>query len=390
MRWQSQSLIPSCLLLPLVSGHVVPSPRPDTWGPGKVQAKTAIDAMMGFYNETAGRWQPEIAWWLSGNALQTLLDYMHKTGDASYMPQVLRTIDTQREPLDWWPEGGGYFRADSTDDTGWWALAMVRMFDVTGDATYLGYARLDEDYMRSYWSDECGGGIIWDIRRLVYKNAISNELYFALAAALHNRLPGDEVYLNRSLEAWDWFEASGMINSAFLVNDGLTEDSCVNNNATTWTYNQGVILGGLVELYRATKNQRYIAVAKQIADAVVGSGTLVVNGVLREPCEAAGDCDYNQQAFKGIFMRYLGVLDEVLCSTHPYRAFIRSNAETAWRGDRNETDYFDVSWHGPFDAATVATQASAASLMVAAMDLGAWERGGECGATGGRVGSGVP
>ncbi|KAH8909529.1 putative glycosyl hydrolase [Coniochaeta sp. PMI_546] len=369
MRWQSRSLIPSCLLLPLVSGHVVPFSQRDTWGTGEAQAKEAIDAMMGFYNETAGRWQPEIAWWLSGNALQALLDYMHKTGDDSYMPQVLCTIETQKEPLEWWPEGGGYFRADSTDDTGWWALAMVRMFDLTGNATYLDYAKLDEEYMHDYWSDECGGGIIWNIPQMVYKNAISNELYFTLAAALHNRLPGDGIYLNRSLEAWNWFNASGMVNSAHLVNDGLT-DSCVNNNATTWTYNQGVILGGLVELYRATKDQGYLSTAKEIADAVVASGALVVDGVLTEPCEAAGGCDFNQQAFKGIFMRYLGVLDETLSPTHPYQAFIRGNAETAWRGDRNETDYFDVRWDGPFDNATVATQASAASLMIAAMDVG--------------------
>ncbi|KAJ9165492.1 Glycosyl hydrolase [Coniochaeta hoffmannii] len=325
--------------------------------------------MMGFYNETAGRWQPEIAWWLSGNALQALLDYVQRTGDRTYMPQVLRTVDAQTAPLDWWPEGGGYFRADSTDDTGWWALAMVRAFDVTGNATYLDYAKLDEDYMHNYWSDDCGGGIIWNIPNLEYKNAISNELYFTLAAALHNRIPGDEDYLARALDAWGWFEASGMINSAHLVNDGLTEDTCVNNGATTWTYNQGVVLGGLVELYRATDDEDHLGTAKQIADAVLASSALVVDGVLMEPCDGGeAGCDFNQQAFKGIFMRYLGVLDEALCVERPYRDFIRANAETAWAMGRNETDYFDVRWNGPFDNATVATQASAASLMVAAMD----------------------
>lgn len=361
----------SCILLSLASSHAVPTERQDTWGTGEAQAKAAIDAMMtGFYNETAGRWQPEIAWWLSGSSLQALLDYTHKTGDETYMPEVLRTVDAQKEPLDWWPQGGGYFRADSTDDTGWWALAMVRAFDVTGNATYLDFARLDEEYMYSYWSGECGGGIIWDIPRLVYKNAISNELYFTLAAALHNRLPGDELYLGRSLQAWTWFNASGMVNSAHLVNDGLTGDTCANNNATTWTYNQGVILGGLVELYRATGDGGYVTTARQVADAVLASGALVVDGVLTEPCEAGGNCDFNQQAFKGIFMRYLGQLDETLSATRPYQALIRATAETVWRGGRNETGYFGVRWNGPFDNATVATQASAASLMIAAMDLG--------------------
>jgi predicted alpha-1,6-mannanase (GH76 family) len=365
MRWLNRSLI-SLLILPIASSYALPSRRQETWGTGEAQAKAAVDAMMGFYNQTAGRWQPDIAWWLSGNALQALLDYMHKTGDLTYMPQVRRTIEAQAAPLEWWPEGGGFFRADSTDDTGWWALAMVRAFDVTGDATYLDYARLDEEYMHSYWSGECGGGIIWDIPRLVYKNAISNELYLALAAALHNRLPGEGIYLARAVEVWDWFNASGMINSAHLVNDGLAEDTCVNNNATTWTYNQGVVIGGLVELYRATKDKGYLGAAKQIADAVLASGTLVERGVLREPCEA-GACDFNQQAFKGIFMRYLGMLDEVLCATHPYKDFIIANAETAWRKDRNGTGYYGTRWQGPFEDATIATQASAASLMIAAM-----------------------
>ena len=52
---------------------------------------------------------------------------------------------------------------------------------------------------------------------------------------------------------WSWFKGSGMINGSNLVNDGLTA-RCDNNHGTTWTYNQGVILAGLSQLYRATKN----------------------------------------------------------------------------------------------------------------------------------------
>jgi len=44
--------------------------------------QAAIAAMNAFYNETDGRWNTSAAWWVSGGgALQSLLDYMHRTGE---------------------------------------------------------------------------------------------------------------------------------------------------------------------------------------------------------------------------------------------------------------------------------------------------------------------
>ena len=108
--------------------------------------------------------------------------------------------------------------------------------------------------MRQNGDDTCGGGIWWDLPGKTYKNAISNELYFKLVASLHNRIPRDTVYLDRARQSWKWFDNSGMINDDHLVNDGLNTQSggCANNGGTTWTYNQGVVLGGLAELYRGT------------------------------------------------------------------------------------------------------------------------------------------
>lgn len=331
-------------------------------------AKAAIDAMNGFYNQTDGRWSTSDAWWVTGNALQAVLDYTQKTGSREYMEKALHTFDLQRAPLPWWPQGGGDFRADSTDDTGWWALAMVRFYDVTGDAQYLDIAKEDEAYIYQYWSDsECGGGVIWSIRTLSYKNAISNELYMALAIALHNRIPGDTEYLSRALAAWQWFNASGMINAAHLVNDGLAESQngtvCTNNGQTAWTYNQGVVLGALVGLHQATGEQAFLAEATAIADAVVHSSALSPGGVLTEPCEADGSCDNNSRMFKGIFCRNLAELDAAL-GGNPYRAYLEGNAAVMMARDRNASNFYDLSWNGPFNSSDIATQASAVSLLV--------------------------
>lgn len=60
-----------------------------------------------------------------------------------------------------------------------------------------------------------------------------------------------------------------MINEKNLINDGLTinaDATCVNNGEITWSYNQGVILGGLAELYKATGNSTLLAKAVDIAE----------------------------------------------------------------------------------------------------------------------------
>lgn len=326
----------------------------------------AVRAMMGFYDQASGRWDPDAAWWQSGNALQALLDYVAATGDRRYLARAAHTIAVQRAPLPWWPQGGGDFRADSTDDTGWWALALVRMYDLTRDREYLRIAEEDEAYMYSYWDGVCGGGLWWDIPTKTYKNAISLELYLKLAASLHNRVPGDTRYLGRAVAAWRWFAGSGMVNGAHLVNDGLTtqQGTCANNGGTTWTYNQGVVLGGLTELYRATDDRALLADARAIAGAALRG--LTRDGVLTEPCEPAGTCDADQAAFKGVFARNLAELDGVLPG-HPYRGWLTAQARSAATTDRDATDQYGLSWSGPFDGASIGRQESAVSLLTAAL-----------------------
>ncbi|KAI1468153.1 glycoside hydrolase family 76 protein [Daldinia caldariorum] len=332
--------------------------------------KAAVDAMMALYDEKTGLWDPNStasSWWQSGVALWALTEYMVKSGSHEYLPQALNTVKIQREPLAWWPGGDGEFRADSTDDTGWWALAMTSLYDLTDDEEYLLIAEEDEAYMYEYWNTTtCSGGLIWNIPSRTYHNAISNEIYLQLTAKLHNLIPGDTTYLNHSLREWEWFKNSGMINSDNLINDGLTDDaSCVNNGMTTWTYNQGVILGGLVELYEATGDISYLDEAQQIADAVVNSATLVKDGTLTEPCSNEEVCEPNGTAFKGIFIQELAKLNAAL-DDHPYRSFISQNAVTAYENARNGSNFYGFQWQGPYDSVTVGTQEAAVQLLIAA------------------------
>ncbi|KAH9905603.1 glycoside hydrolase family 76 protein [Xylariomycetidae sp. FL2044] len=362
-QWLSWCLLLARITFVQSTGNSSSSP------PGVVDAtvtQAAVEALMTFYNYTDGRWDGDGPWWHSAVALQAVLDYMIQSGTRQYLAEAENTVQIQRAPVPWWPQGGGDFRGDSTDDTAWWGLAMTTMYEVTGNSEYLDIAKEDEKYIFDYWNTSaCGGGVIWEIPNRSYRSAISNELYLQLTATLHNLIPGDEEYLKHSLIEWEWFKASGLINSAHLVNDGLT-DSCANNGATTWTYNQGVILAGLVELWKATGDASLLATATEIADAVVNSPTLSPGGILTEPCASAADCEPNAPTFKGTFIRSLVKLNAVLHPS-PYGPYIQANAYSAYTYDRNgSTDYYGMLWQGPFDTATAGRQASAVNLFIAA------------------------
>jgi len=317
-------------------------------------AKRAVHALVDLYDPETGLWKTT-NWWNAANALTAVIDYQLATGDDSYEWIIANTYEKNIDAQ------GGRFTNDYIDDTGWWALAWIRAYDLTGDPRYLETARFDADYMDDTWSDVCGGGVIWNIHN-PYKNAVTNELFIKVTASLHNRIPGDTHYLERAIRAWEWFEASGMINSENLINDGLTDD-CVNNGDVTWSYNQGIILGALTELYRATGDREYLERARELADASTTSTYLHPNGVLTEPCEADG-CGADGPTFKGVYVRNLAELNSALPG-RPYQAYLRKQAHTSYVHDRNRFDQYGLHWAGPLEWISAATQQSAAEAQTA-------------------------
>ena len=339
--------------------------------PGGDRSAAAADALMYDY-------QPDTAWWLSSwwnsaVAVTAVMNWMKRSGRTDYRWIADRTFTVNKVAMPAGQKSGdpieGDFISRSIDDSAWWGLAWVQAYDLTGDRKYLDEAVIIANYVNGFWdTSTCGGGVWWD-RERTYKNAVTIGLYLRLTASLHNRISGDTTWRNRAVTGWNWFTGSGMINSAGLVNDGLTK-ICGNNGGTVWTYNQGLAVGAAVELYRATGDATVLATGRRLADAAITGGVLTKNGILTEACDGTpSSCDDNAKQFKGVFMRYLMDLAD-LTGVASYRSYARTQADSIWNSARDSLNRVTTRWASGDSVRDWRTQASALEALLAATDRG--------------------
>ena len=347
----------------------------------------AFKTLQKWYNSDTGTWG---GWWTSANQMTTLADFAylndafrptalgvfrntfvkapdHKVGQVKVNNAT--NVDTYT-----WPHipvslgapppvSNGDWLNWFYDDEGWWALGWLKVYDITNEEVYLNAAVDIFDDMTKGWGATCGG--IWWNKAHEANVAIANELFLALAAQLANRASNKAYYLEWALKEWRWFLNSGLINSDHNINDGLDLKTCKNNNGIVWSYNQGVILGALVELNKAQPDKLYLARAHIIASAAIDKLS-DTNGILHDPCEP--DCGNDGPQFKGIFMRNLQILQQTVPSPE-FEKFIDDNANSIWSNARGPGDMLDVVWSGPYKAATASTQSSALDALVAAVAI---------------------
>jgi len=392
-------------------------------------------------------YQDTTCWWNSANAITALIDYMLITGDCTYASAVKQTFDTAQNAYTFQPAsaiggaavglvvgfvvggpvgallgallGGGVAAATFArvyytnflnqyyDDEGWWALAWIKAFDLTNDQNYLSMAETIFGDMTNGWDASVagfGGGIYWKKDKtdgnghFPYKNAIANELFLAIAAALSVRFQNlgqaakVQNYLNNwALPQWKWFSQIGLINPKNLVNDSLTTLDNPNslsgvNDGTEpiFSYNQGVILGALCDLFKATNDSTHLQAAANIADAfilthvdpkslvdpnstkTVPTSGIDENSVLTEYRDLKPDySDTNYPQFKGIFVRNLGYLYRMM-HKRTYREFLINNAKFAIN-KMNSANQVGSRWDRCTDKSDFMRQTSALDLLNAAM-----------------------
>ena len=198
------------------------------------------------------------------------------------------------------------------------------------------------------------------------KSAVQNELFMLAAMRLHQRGGGvvlGKSYLQWSEDTWKWFMNSGMLNEKYLIENGLNKE-CQVNIGSYYTYNQGIILSALVELYNEKQDLSFLELAHKIANSTINNLTYE-NGILKDLKEPNLNGDASQ--FKGIFMRHLGYLYSV-SPRENYKSFIINNADSIWFVARNKTNNeIGLVWNTVPVETNASCQSSALDALNAAM-----------------------
>jgi predicted alpha-1,6-mannanase (GH76 family) len=288
---------------------------------GMVPLATWYDTGTGLWNHTD--------WWTSANQLETVIDYSRETGDTQYFDEIENTfVKNSSKNFDKY----GFY-----DDDGWFLIAWIKAYELSHQQKYLDMAKVIFTRMTGGWDSKCGGGIYWASAEngqdgLKNKNAIPNELFLTGAARLHRLTPGDTgpgSYLDWAQREWAWFKGTGMINAEHQIVDGLTDLTSCKPSGPIFSYNQGALISGLVDLSVSSGDMAPLTEANAIAHATM-TKMASANGILKEPGCGGDIC----VQFKGVFIRNLAYLYRA--SPLPeYQAYMRKQSDQLWNSNRD-------------------------------------------------------
>ena len=234
-------------------------------------------------------------WWMA-HAVDVLADAYIRTGDEKYKNYADKVIASVIKK-------NGKIINDYYDDMQWMALAILRLYDKTGEKKYIAYVEDLWSDITKGWNDEMGGGIAWRKGQLNYKNTPANAPAAILAARLYNTLD-NEVYLKWAKKLFVFVDENLVDSKTGQVWDGINrEGNGKIDKDWCFTYCHGVYIGAAVELYKITGEQEYL-------DKAVKTAGFSLKKFIRNDCFTE-DGEGDGGLFKGILIRYLTELYKI-------------------------------------------------------------------------------
>ncbi|QTH44606.1 glycosyl hydrolase [Cohnella sp. LGH] len=294
--------------------------------------RTAI--MNQWYPEKEGSEGENYYYWWQAHAIDVLVDGWERSRDGKYLERARRLARGLKA------SNGGTYRHDYYDDMEWTALALLRMYDHTGEEEYkLAVLDLWAD-IQTAWNGHMGGGLAWNKNQLDYKNTPANAPAAILAARLYVRF-GAEDDLAWGKRIYEWNLENLVDRETGFVWDGMNRlgDGRIDYD-WDFTYCQGVMIGAGLELHAITSENRYLREAERTARATIDRLVDSATGML--PDEGIDDTGL----FKGILVRYIKLLiDRKAEGSGEWKDILRRNGEALWnRGIDRTSGSIGPSW----------------------------------------------
>ncbi len=272
-----------------------------------------------------------IYWW-HAHSLDSLLDGYNRTKEKKYLARI------QKEYSGTFVKNGSTFLHNWYDDMEWMALAQLRLYDATGEQTYQEQTLTLWEDIKTAWNDSMSGGMAWKKDQLDYKNTPANAPAAILAFRLYQRFHREED-LKWGEKILKWNMENLMDQETGFVWDGLNRqgDKKIDYD-WKFTYNQGVVIGALVELYKI--NHSPICLEQAVKTAMVTKELLADTNKGILPYEGIDDCGL----FKGILVRYLYELYLVYPELEEIKDMILLNARCVVENSINENGLIGGDW----------------------------------------------
>lgn len=217
------------------------------------------------------------------------------------------------------------------DDNAWVGLDLVHSYLLTSNASDLALAQDEFNFAVAGWdagtTGACPGGVFWEDVANSQRNLTANGASAELGLEL-DQLTGNTSDLSWATRMYQW-AVNCLGTAGGLYHDHVNADGTI--NSTIWSYNQGVMVGAGVLLYKLTGTSTYLSQAEQTASAAVvyfGTGPTLIN---------------QGPAFNAIYFRNLLFLNS-LAPDEGYASQAQSFGSSMWTQRQVSTGLIDPQY----------------------------------------------
>ncbi|MBC8134901.1 MAG: RICIN domain-containing protein [Fibrella sp.] len=272
--------------------------------------------------------------WVASLDIMVAEDAYERTGSAAHKALVndLCTTWLQNTPPPWTWDGWN-------DDIGWFSMALIRGYQMTGNPNFLTQARygFDMAWARG-WDTQYNGGGIWEQQpdmtppgEPIGKEALSNNSLGKVACMIYQSTH-DVWYLDRAKQIYAWVRSHIYNTNTGAVYTGVDRSGVVNTG--TAVYNQGTFVDYANLLYQITGDVMYYNDAKRSIDYV--RNNMTTNGII------TNNAGY-LNTWADEFARGLGHFCRDNRQWGAYYPWMVQNADAIMSNRR--TDY-NITWNG--------------------------------------------